>query len=269
MGADQAESWLAEAGHARDRKARALLYFGAAAVLEQEGSLIEAFRLYQEALKTDAELKPALFAAARLAGDSGDSTALTKLAAHELRTATSAAQEASALLTQASLVESRSPDQARSILLRAYRRHPTHTGVRRVLERMLRRVGGAELTRFLAQQMEHTANPVERQLIALEWAERRAVEGQVDDALATVEEAATFPAERRRLLLRGAHLSFQHGRDPTPFLRSPRESCLYVRHRNLRNRTRSGCVSALSERGLSAQAGRPVLLALSRVSHSP
>ena len=207
--------WRAELATTTDRARKAILHYELGHALERLGDRAGAVEHYRAAVHTKAAFRPPLFALIRNLERSGELDSLADLYAMEARGASNAAEEASALVDHAAVLEDGGgrAGQARALLERALDRHPACTAAALALEMHLTRADDPKaITRAVASRAEHVSEPALKRLLALEVALAQEEKGELDEALAFLHTATTVPTERWRILRQLERFARAHGR---------------------------------------------------------
>ncbi len=204
----------AELSAVRDRAAKAVLHYELAHALEVSGDVEGAIRDYDAARKSSTSFRLPLFALIRLYEERGEVKLVGDLLAAEAKVAGNPAEEVSAMLAQAALLEDRlgRGKQARALYNRILEREPGNLTASLMLERTLRANGDtAGAAKVVAARAEHEHDPVTKRVLLLEGALDREEAGDLNGALEMLRGASGGSKHQARILGELERLSRNHG----------------------------------------------------------
>ena len=213
-------AWQAEADSLPERGQRALIWYEIGCARDLAGDVTSATAAWEEARKLDPTFRPALDAAIRARQRRrDDAKALGDLFTAEGRAARSPAEEASASIDQAAVLEDLlgRGKQARPLYERALSAggtSATSATASLMLELHLRRNGEADAALHAgAARAPHVKDPVLKRLLYGEAALAREIDGGVDEAISFLRTSVKEPIERWRLLGTLEGIARRHGKD--------------------------------------------------------
>ncbi|MBW2460105.1 MAG: tetratricopeptide repeat protein [Deltaproteobacteria bacterium] len=204
----------AELSAVRDRATKAVLLYELAHALEVSGDLEGAIRDYDAARKSSTSFRLPLFALIRLYEERGETKLLGDLLAAEAKVAGNPAEEVSAMLAQATLLEDRLDrgKQARALYVSILGREPGNLTTSLMLERTLRANGDTDAAaKVVATRAEYEHDPVTKRVLLLEGALDRKDAGDLTGALEMLRGASGGSKQQARILGQLERLSRNHG----------------------------------------------------------
>ncbi len=208
-----------------DRPRQAILQHEIGRIIEVSGGgEAMAVREYLGAYNLDPTFRPPLFELVRIFERRRSFKNLARLYEAELKSATTPAERASALVDRGSLLEDHLgvPDQAGPLFEQAAAADPESIGALLMLERRARAAGDRTATEaIVVARAEHTRSPELKTLLSIEVARGLESSGEVDAAVDALRRAARVAfergasrpaAERARPLLVLEELARKHGR---------------------------------------------------------
>ncbi len=197
-----------------DRAIKATLHYELGHLLESSGDVDAALTEYDTARKADSSFRLPIFALVRLYRERKDAVKLADLLATEAKVAKNPAEEASALLEHAALLEDElgRDKQAKALYERVLGRDPGNLTASLSLERMFRAGGDARsAAKIVHDRAEHENNPVAKRVLILEGALDREKAGDVEGAIEELRGASNAPHLQVRFLRELERLSRSTG----------------------------------------------------------